>query len=48
MGYSFFAVLHALPQIAAAAVLPVAATIAVGMALKNLRRRSAGKPVGLD
>ncbi len=48
MGYSFFAVLNALPQIAAAALLPVAATIAVSVALKSLRRRSAGKPVGLD
>jgi hypothetical protein len=48
MGYSFFAVLHALPQIAAAAVLPVAATIAVSFTLKALRRRSAGKPASVE
>jgi hypothetical protein len=48
MGYSFYAVLSALPQIAAAAFLPIAATIAISVALKALRRRSAGQPVGLD
>jgi hypothetical protein len=48
MGYSFYAVLNALPQIAAVSLVPIASIIAVSALLKMLRRRSAGKPVGLD
>lgn len=47
MGYSFYAVLSSLPQIAAAAFIPVAATIAVGFIVKSLRLRRGGH-VGLD
>lgn len=48
MGYSFYAVLNSLPQIAAAAFISVATTIAVSFIVKSLRRRSGGEPVGLD
>lgn len=48
MTYAFFAVLSTLPHIAAAALLPVAATIAVAFIVRSLRRRSNGLPIGLD
>lgn len=48
MSYAFFAVLATLPQIAAAALIPVAATIAVSFIVRSLRRRSSGLPIGLD
>jgi hypothetical protein len=50
MGYAFYAVLGSLPQIAAAACIPVAATIAVCFVVKSLRlrRQSGGGHAGLD
>ncbi|WP_156150743.1 hypothetical protein [Hyphomicrobium sp. 99] len=48
MGYAFYAVLNSLPQIAVAAFIPVAATIAVSFVVKSLRRRSGGQPIGID
>lgn len=50
MGYSFYAVLSSLPQIAAAAFIPIAATIAVSFVVKSLRlrRQSGGGHAGID
>ncbi|MBS0269230.1 MAG: hypothetical protein JSS54_09645 [Proteobacteria bacterium] len=48
MGYAFYAVLNTLPQIAVAAFIPVAATIAVSFVVKSLRRRAGGQPIGID
>jgi hypothetical protein len=48
MPYSFYAVLGALPQIAAAAFLPILGIALVSFLIKTTRPQSPHKPVGLD
>ncbi len=45
--YAFFAMLHALPQIAGAALIPPVAIVAVVYLLKLTQPRP-GAPVGID
>ncbi|HML27830.1 MAG TPA: hypothetical protein PKE16_03145 [Hyphomicrobium sp.] len=48
MPYSFYAVLNVLPQIAAAAFLPILGIALVSYLIKSTRPQSAQKPVGID
>jgi hypothetical protein len=48
MSYSFFAVLGVLPQIAAAAFLPIVGIAFVSFLIKSTRPQSPQKPVVLD
>jgi hypothetical protein len=48
MSYSFFAVLNVLPQIAAAAFLPIVGIALVSYLIKSTRPPSPQKPVGID
>jgi hypothetical protein len=48
MPYSFYAVLSVLPQIAAAAFLPIVGIALVSYLIKSTRPQPAQKPVGID
>jgi hypothetical protein len=48
MSYSFFAVLNVMPQIAAAAFLPIVGIGFVSYLIKSTRPQSPHNPVGLD
>ena len=48
MPYAFYAVLNVLPQIAVAAVLPIAGIVFVSYLIKITRPQGQGKPVAAE